>query len=136
MVTASEGSPTRVTISPLNRPAATPSRATMTKMASIGQCLAHRKPSSALDMPRMEATDRSISPLMMMSVIGSAMIATSPEVTPRLNRFEAVRKSGETATPNTKMATTTRARPVSHRTAPAAPSAAPRRVSAPAPAAA
>ena len=42
MVTASEGSPTRVTISPLNRPAAAPSRATTTKMASIGQCLAHR----------------------------------------------------------------------------------------------
>src|SRR6266536_3928568 len=70
-----------------------------------------------MDMPRMDATDRSISPLMMMTVIGSAMIATSPEVTPRLNRFEAVRKSGETAAPNAKMATTTSARPVSHRTA-------------------
>ena len=47
-------------------------------MASIGQCLAHRKPSRALDMPRMEATDRSISPLMTISVIGSVMIAISP----------------------------------------------------------
>src|SRR5215469_7737680 len=117
MVTASEGSPSLVTSRPLNRPAARPSSTRTAKMASIGQCLAHRNPSSALDMPRMDATDRSISPLMMMSVIGSAMIATSPEVTPRLNRFEAVRKSGETAMPNAKIATTTSARPVSHRTA-------------------
>src|SRR5215813_3240565 len=68
-------------------------------------------------MPSVDATDRSISPLMMMSVIGSAMIATSPEVTPRLNRFEGVRNWGETATPNSAMATTTSARPVSHRMA-------------------
>ena len=59
-------------------PAASPTTAIRTKMASIGQCRAHRKPSRALDMPRMEATDRSISPLMTISVIGSVMIAISP----------------------------------------------------------
>src|SRR5207342_3601183 len=63
------------------------------------------------------ATDRSISPLMMMSVIGSAMTATSPVVTPRLKRLFPVRNWGETAAPNTQMATTSSARPVSHRTA-------------------
>ena len=51
-------------------------------------------------MPRMEATDRSISPLMMISVIGSAMIAISPLDRPRLNRLSLVRKSGEAAVPN------------------------------------
>src|SRR5262245_59266247 len=35
-------------------------------------------------MPSVEANDRSISPLMMISVIGNAMIAISPEFTPVL----------------------------------------------------
>src|ERR1700751_191833 len=74
-------------------------------------------------MPRMEATDRSISPLMMISVIGSVMIATSPLDRPRLNRLLPVRKSGEAADPMMRMSTTTIASPVSHRTAPRAQSA-------------
>ena len=45
-------------------------------------------------MPRIEATDRSISPLMMISVIGSAMIAISPEVTPVLKKLPLVRNWG------------------------------------------
>ena len=60
-------------------------------MASIGQWSFHRMPSSALVMPRIEATDRSISPLMMISVIGSAMIANSPLLTPALKKFPLVR---------------------------------------------
>ena len=91
MVTASEGSPSLVTSRPLNRPAARPSSTRTAKMASIGQCLAHRYPSSALDMPSVDATDRSISPLMMMSVMGSAMIAISPVVTSMLKMFPLVR---------------------------------------------
>ena len=46
-------------------------------------------------MPRIEATDRSISPLMMISVIGSVMIAISPLDRPRLNRLFPVRNCGE-----------------------------------------
>ncbi len=42
MVTASEGSPSRVTSRPLTAPAASPTIATSRKMPSIGQCLAHR----------------------------------------------------------------------------------------------
>ena len=42
MVTASEGSPSRVTSRPLMAPAASPTTATRTKMPSIGQCRAHR----------------------------------------------------------------------------------------------
>src|SRR5580692_10794269 len=94
-----------------------PTTASVTKMAGTGQPRAHRKPSSALDMPRIDATDRSISPLMMISVIGSVMIAISPLDRPRLNRLLPVRKSGEAADPMAKMRMTTTARPVSQRRA-------------------
>ena len=66
-------------------------------------------------MPRMDATDRSISPLMMISVIGSVMIAISPLDRPRLNRLLLVRNCGETDAPTMPMITTTSARPVSQR---------------------
>src|SRR5215471_7656233 len=115
MVTASDGSPSRVTRNPLSRPAARPSSTRTAKIASIGQCLAHRKPSSALDMPRVDATDRSISPLMMMSVMGSAMIAISPDVTPMLKTFPLVQNCGEVTAPKMPMATTSTASPVSQR---------------------
>src|SRR4030081_1243923 len=117
MVTARDGRPRRVTSRPLIRPATTPSTARTMKMASMGQCLLHRKPSVALDMPRVAATERSISPLMTMSVIGSAMIAISPDDTPRLKKFPLVRNCDEVRPPNTTTATATRARPVSQRTA-------------------
>ena len=55
-------------------------------------------------MPRIEATDRSISPLMMISVIGSVMIAISPLDRPRLNRLFPVRKLGEADEPMTTIA--------------------------------
>src|ERR1700722_18112498 len=117
IVTARDGSRNRVTSRPLTAPAATPTTAMVTKMAGIGQPPAHRKPSSGLDMPRMEATDRSISPLMMISVIGSVMIAISPLDRPRLNMLLPVRKAGEAAEPMAKMRMTTTARPVSQRSA-------------------
>src|SRR5580698_4926985 len=79
IVTASDGRPSRVTRSPLIAPATTPSASRTAKMAGIGQPLLHSSPSTALDIPSVDATDRSISPLMMMSVIGRAMIAISPE---------------------------------------------------------
>ena len=68
-------------------------------------------------MPRIDATDRSISPLMMISVIGSVMIAISPLDRPRLNRLLPVRKSGEATEPMATMRMTTTARPVSQRSA-------------------
>ena len=66
-------------------------------------------------MPRIDATDRSISPLMMISVIGSVMIAISPLDRPRLNRLLLVRNCGEADAPTMPMITTTSARPVSQR---------------------
>src|SRR5215471_5992339 len=66
-------------------------------------------------MPRIEATDRSISPLMMISVKGSAMMATSPEVTPVLKKFALVKNWGEVTAPKITIATTSRPRAVSQR---------------------
>src|SRR5215470_8209871 len=68
-------------------------------------------------MPRIDATDRSISPLMMISVIGSVMMAISPLDRPRLNRLFPVRNCGEATDPMTTTAATTTARPVSQRAA-------------------
>src|SRR5580700_8806701 len=115
IVTASDGRPSLVISRPLMAPATTPTSKMTTKMTSIDQCLFQRNPSSALDMPMIEATERSISPLMMMSVIGRAMIAISPDCRPRLKRLLLVRNSDEVETPSTPMATTTTARPVSQR---------------------
>ena len=58
-------------------------------------------------MPRMDATDRSISPLMMISVIGSVMIAISPLDRPKLKRLLLVRNCGDTDAPTMAMITTT-----------------------------
>ena len=49
--------------------------------------------------PRIEATDRSISPVITISVSGSAMIATSPTFRQMKNRFVHSRKYGETWLP-------------------------------------
>src|SRR5216683_1853514 len=117
MVTASDGSPSRVTSRPLTAPAAAPATATTAKMASIGQPWLHRNPSRALDMPSVDATDRSISPLMTISVIGNVMIAISPLDRPRLKKLLPVRNCGDAAAPITTMITTTTARPDSHRRA-------------------
>src|SRR5215472_9107847 len=68
-------------------------------------------------MPRIDATDRSISPLMMISVIGSVMIAISPLDRPRLNRLFPVRNCDDADDPMMAISTSTMARPVSQRTA-------------------
>src|SRR6266700_3149236 len=81
------------------------------------QSLAHRNPSSALDMPSVDATERSISPLMTISVMGSAMIAISPDVTSMLKMFPLVRNCAEVLAPKMTMAATSMARPVSQRIA-------------------
>ena len=47
-------------------------------ISGIGHPCVQRKPTSALARPRVEATERSISPVMMMNVSGRVMIATSP----------------------------------------------------------
>src|SRR5215813_6552746 len=69
-------------------------------------------------MPSIDATDRSISPLMTISVIGSVMIAISPYDSPRLKMLLLVKNCEETDAPTMPMITTTSARPVSQRRAP------------------
>ena len=86
-MTASDGSPTRVMRTPLTAPAAAPMTRQVTMINGIDQWWIHRSPISSADSASIEAIDRSISPVMMISVIGSAMIARSPmlvEVVKRL----------------------------------------------------
>ena len=49
--------------------------------------------------PSIDATERSISPVMMISVSGSAMIAISPTFRPMKKRLVHSRKYGETLAP-------------------------------------
>ena len=67
-----------MTSRPLNPPVTTPSASTVGMISGIGQPWLQRSPTSALASPSVEATERSISPVMMISVSGSVMIATSP----------------------------------------------------------
>ena len=66
----------------------------------MGTPAAHRKPRIALDRPAIDSTERSISPAMMISVIGRAMIATSMRAAMRLPKLPAVRKNGDSALPS------------------------------------
>src|ERR1700678_1088448 len=66
-------------------------------------------------MPSVDETDRSISPLITISVMGSAMIAISPLDRPRLNRLLLVRKLDEVALPAMPMTSTMTASPASQR---------------------
>ena len=78
MVTAREGSPTRVMSRPLISPASAPMTMQTMKIRANGQWWVHSAPIVSADTARTDATDRSISPVMMISVIGTAMIARSP----------------------------------------------------------
>ena len=59
-------------------PATVPMSRQTTMISGIAQWWIHRAPISSEDIASIEATDRSISPMRMISVIGSAMIARSP----------------------------------------------------------
>src|SRR3954468_21385505 len=84
-------------------------------IASIGQLWFHSDPSRALDRPRMEATERSISPATMTKVIGSAMSATSVMSDSIELKFPPVRKSGEESAPATIVTTSSATVSDSHR---------------------
>src|SRR2546423_15433524 len=74
MVTARDGRPSRVTSRPLSRPPAAPTGRQNAIVYSIGWLALHSAPSSALDSPAIEPTDRSTSPPTTSIVIGSATI--------------------------------------------------------------
>ena len=74
MVTASDGSPTYATRTPLTAPRTTPrSSVSRTAVSMETSCSLTSTPQKAALTPRVLATERSISPVMMISVIGSAM---------------------------------------------------------------
>src|SRR4051812_4548193 len=75
IVTASEGSPTFVTRKPLKAPRTAPRSRTSGRIDSSGRPANQSLPMTALDSPTMLATERSISPVMTMSVSGRAMSA-------------------------------------------------------------
>ena len=76
IVTASDGSPTTATRKPLNMPASTPITSPRTSTTPMSHPACQSTPMSALVRPAIDATDRSISPVMMMRVIGIAMSST------------------------------------------------------------
>ena len=74
MVTASEGSPTYATRKPLTAPSTTPRRSVrITAVVMETSCSVTSTPQKPAETPSVLATDRSISPVMMISVIGSAI---------------------------------------------------------------
>src|SRR6266536_5234057 len=75
MVTARDGSPKRVTNTPLTAPSRPPSTRISGTISSSGRLSVQSWPMTALVRPRMLATERSISPVTTMSVMGSAISA-------------------------------------------------------------
>ena len=76
-MTTSDGSPSFVTSRPLNRPQTAPTISAVAMQSQSGQPAAQVLPITALESPSVDATERSISPLMMINVIGSAISAFS-----------------------------------------------------------
>ena len=116
MVTASDDSPSRVISSPLNAPHRAP---TATQMVMTTQMLRsvsrHSTPMTALARPAVLATERSISPVMMMSVIGMASSRTG--MTPTRRKPSVTVEAKLTMIPEARATTRTRAakRPTSGR---------------------
>lgn len=88
MVTASEGSPTRVTSQPFSSPPAAPANRQMGTISSNAKPACQSEPASALDSPSIDATERSTCPATTSRVIGRAISAiseTSPSAAERLS---------------------------------------------------
>jgi len=77
MVTASDGSPIRVTSRPFSRPPATPTSSTRTIASSNGTPREYSRPSTEQERPTIEPTEMSMSPVIMTSAIGNAMISVA-----------------------------------------------------------
>jgi hypothetical protein len=77
IVTASEGRPTTVMKKPLIAPAATPTSRATTSATPTPRPAVCAMPKATPARPAVLATERSISPVTMMSVIGSAMSSTA-----------------------------------------------------------
>src|SRR5262245_54970760 len=115
IVTARDGRPRRVIRKPLNRPQAAPTTRAMTIAAWIGQPWPASSARTTPERPRIDATDRSISPVMMMSARGSAMIATSPMFRPTKKKVVDCVNAGDAFAPKISVPMNRRTRPVSQR---------------------
>src|SRR4051794_29229507 len=117
MVTAREGSPSRVTSRPLTSPHSTPRSRQIGMIVSIVMPWFHRAPITAPDSPAVEATDRSISPATTSRVIGRATRAIGRVLPIRKDRLRALPKPS--TNPKDSSSTTSRRAPttVSQRTA-------------------
>src|SRR4051812_23969221 len=92
MVTARDGSPSRVTSRPLTRPHTTPSSRHSGMICSMAMPSFHSLPITAPDRPAVDATDRSISPETTSRVMGSAISAMGRVLPIRNDRFSALPK--------------------------------------------
>src|SRR5487761_2105215 len=99
-VTTRDGRPTRATSSPLRSPPSAPTTRTIGIPTSIGTPAAHSQPRIAPDSPIIDSTERSISPVMMISVMGRATIATSITALVRFAKLGPVRKNFESRVPS------------------------------------
>ena len=115
MVTANDGNPNTVMNAPLTAPSTAPStRLSAMSAASEVTPTCHSWPITVQVRPSMLATDRSISPVMTISVIGSAISAIGmiSRTTKRQNRGLAT--PSMKAAPTTETSTTARMTTASH----------------------
>src|SRR5689334_3757876 len=92
MVTARDGSFSTVTKKPLRAPRTAPSTMQSGMIVSIGRPASHSEPITADVNPSVLATDRSISPVTMMNVIGSATRAIGSRSSSRKVKLRLVPK--------------------------------------------
>ena len=103
IVTASDGSPSRVTRMPLNAPQSAPATMQIGMISSSGRPAFQRSAISALESASTDATDRSISAATITSVSASAISATSERSSEPVVNESAVRNSDDSACPTTKV---------------------------------
>ena len=114
-VTTSAGRPPRVTSQPFMKPPSAPTASTTTMAIGRGSPATMRVPRIAPERPTIDSTERSMSPVMMISVMGSAMIATSITELARLAKFLLEMKTSDMRAPVITRAASRRTRSVSQR---------------------
>ena len=88
---------------PLNAPASVPTTTPASMAASIGKPCSMQTAMADAHRPTIEPTEISISPVMMISVIGKATIATGAMPASAIEMLDEVRKYSETCAPETKV---------------------------------
>ena len=110
MVTTIEGRPRRVTSRPLKAPQSRPTNRPISTISVVPAPNWTAAPMAVDASAMIDATDRSISPEMIRSAMGKAIIAFSVKLNVASDRFQASRKYGDASELATKIA---RARPSS-----------------------